>query len=95
MSLSGHSSIFFFDGQSLPDWHVVAFGNRTVGLGETVDVHGLEVDLCHLLKEIRCWWRCRDCDAHWVRQSFSFFSGAQESVDCWCGVEVRDVFGLE
>ena len=53
------------------------------------------MEVCHLLEQVGRWWRCGDGDAHGVRELFGFFGGTEEGIDCWCGVEVCDIFCFE
>ena len=42
-----------------------------------------------------CWWGRGDCYSHRIFELDGVFGGAEEGVDCWCGIEVRDVFFFE
>ena len=62
VALAGHFGVFLFVGQVVPLRHLVSLGNGTVGFGQTVNVHGLQVEFLHSLEQVCCWWTGRDGD---------------------------------
>jgi hypothetical protein len=48
-----------------------------------------------LFEEVGGRWGCGDGDADGVGEFFGFFGGAEEGVDCGCGIEVGYVFGFQ
>lgn len=74
---------------------MVAFCDGTVGFGETIDVHGHEVQVGHLFEEVGGWWRSGDGYSDWLLELCGIRRGTEESVYCWCRVEVGDVLGLQ
>jgi hypothetical protein len=95
MALSCHPGVLLFDGQSLPNRHMIAFCNGTVSFREPVYVNRHEVEIGHLLEKMGSWRRSGDGDSNRVRKFLSFLGGAEEGIDCRCCIEVCDVLRLE
>lgn len=95
VALARHLGVLFVLGQRVPRGQDVAARDGPVGLGQAVDVHGEEVEIRHLLEEVGSRRAGGDGDTYRVGERLGLLGGAEEGVDCWCGVEVRDAFFLE
>src|SRR5437764_14051435 len=95
MTLPRHPRILLLHWNLFPSWYMVTLGYSTIGLGHAVNVHWLKVKLHHLLKQVRCWRACCNCDPNWIDQSLRTLIIAQQSVDCGSCIIVSDAFFLQ
>lgn len=54
-------------------------------------MYGVEVKICHLLHQTCCWRAAGHSHTDGLRESLSFFSVAEESVNRRCCIKVCDV----
>lgn len=95
MALASHFLIFFFQGNLIPLRQEIAFGDRPVRLGHTINVNWVKIEIRHLLEQMRRWRAGSHRDAHRMRQLFSFLSITEERIDSRCGIEMSDTLLLQ
>lgn len=57
---------------------------------QAVDVHGVEVEVDHVLKELCGRWRGSNSDSDWILELDGRLVCAEQGVDGGSGIEVRD-----
>jgi hypothetical protein len=95
VALPRHVGEAFVFGEGVPRGQDVAARDGAVGFCEAVDVDGEQVEVGHLLKEVRGGRAGGDGDADGPREHHGVLVGAEERVDGGGCVEVRDGFLLE
>lgn len=95
VSLSCHLLILLAERDTIPCGQVVALGDGTVGLRQTVYMDRMEVQVGHLLEQMRSRRASRDGDADGIRKLFSLVGVAEKGVDRRSSIEVGDMFLLQ
>ena len=74
---------------------MIPFCDRSIGLRQTIYVHRMQVQVRHLLKEMRSWRTRSYCDSNGVRETHGFLRSTQKGVHSRSRVVMGDVFFFE
>lgn len=74
---------------------MVSFSDRTISFCQSIDMHRMEVDVCHCFEKMGCRWRCGNGDANGLVKLFCILVCTEKGIYCRSCIEVCDIFCLE